>query len=368
MKPKVLICPLDWGLGHAARDIEIIEQLLKYDFKVIIGADKSPLLLLREHFPTLEVVKIKSPTIKYSKNSNLVLPLLLQSPKIIGGIIQEHSYLNKLIKKHNLDIIISDNRYGLWNKKIYNIFISHQLWIRSNNNSKVLERIINKINHWFIKKYQECWIPDIKGANNISGELSNSRKNLKNFKHIGLISRFKKEDSLTEKNLKLQNNFNILVILSGPEPQRSLLEKLLVKQISKSNYKTLIIGGLSDKAHKGSYSNITYVNHLKTPLLKEYLLKTPYVICRSGYSSIMDLVSLKKNAILIPTPGQTEQEYLAIRMREKGWFYTVNQIEFNLDTAILQLKNYSPNDISIDYNYLEIVISKLRNDFEAIAS
>lgn len=368
MKPKVLICPLDWGLGHASRDIEIIEKLIKHGFEVIIGADKSPLFLLREHFPALETVKITSPTIRYSRNSNIVVPLLLQAPKIIAGIIREHFQLNKLIKKHNIDIIISDNRYGLWNKKTYNIFITHQLWIRGNSNLKVLGSTINKINHWFIMKYHECWIPDINDVNNISGELSNSRKSLKNLKYIGMISRFKKDYSLINKGSKFKNNFNVLVILSGPEPQRSILEKLIIEQISESTYNALIIGGLSEKAYKENFNNITYVNHLNTAVLREYISTTPFVICRAGYSSIMDLISLKKRAILIPTPGQTEQEYLSVRMRENGWFYSVNQAEFDLENAILQIKNYSPNDISIDYNSLEHVISDLRNEYQSIAS
>ncbi len=342
LNKRVLVSPLNWGLGHASRDIEIINRLLEANFEVIIGANKAPLLFLQEHFPNLKSIVIPSPAIKYSKKGPMVLKMLTSSPKILWGIHKEHQFLKKIIKKHKIDIVISDNRYGLWNKNAHSIFITHQLWIKSPKKLCFFEPFINKINHRFINKYNECWVPDLEGENNLAGELSHPGKKPQNVKYIGILSRFKSEPrkNLTgfEKPDRFKAEYDILVILSGPEPQRTILEDILTQQISKTAYKTLIVQGNPGSESKSPFKNIQFLNHLETNKLKSLLLKTNIIICRSGYSSIMDLVTLKKSAILIPTPGQTEQEYLAVYLSNKNWFYTVSQNKFELEKAIEELR------------------------------
>ncbi len=339
---KVLICPLNWGLGHASRDVEIISQLLNSNFEVIIGADKAPSLFLQEHFPNLESIVIASPKIEYPKNSSMGLKMLASSPKILRGIYKEHLLLKKIIKEHKIDIVISDNRYGLWSKKTHNIFITHQLWIKSPKKLRFTEPLINKINHWFINKYDECWVPDFESDENIAGELSHPQKKPKNVKYIGILSRFKPDILKTmkdlEKPVRVQTSYDILVILSGPEPQRTIFENILIEQITKTDYKTLIVQGRPGSQSKASFNNIQFINHLGSFELNYLIIKTNIIICRSGYSGIMDLVTLNKSAILVPTPGQTEQEYLATYLGNKNWFYTVSQSRFELEKAVEQLR------------------------------
>jgi len=336
---KILICPMDWGLGHASRDIEIIHHLIKLGNEVIIGADSFPLLLLKEHFPDLKTIVIPSFKISYPQNGFMVLKMLSSAPKLLLGIWKEHRLLKEIVEKHQIDIVISDNRFGLWNRNTHNIFITHQLWIKAPKHLRFVEPIINFINHWFMKKYNECWVPDFEHEPNLSGELSHPVKKPVKVKYIGTLSRFnlpKNEPFI----IKVKDKFDILVLLSGPEPQRTLLEEKLVDQILQTNYKTLVLRGKPGKNEQIWKKNILFLNHLATDELKEIIINTPVIICRSGYSSIMDLVTLKKNAILIPTPGQTEQEYLAEYLMKKECFFAVAQKDFQLEKALNELEKY----------------------------
>ncbi len=350
---RILICPLDWGLGHAGRDIQIIEELIDAGFEVIIGADNAPLFFLQQHFNEIPFIKFPSFKIEYPSNGSMVLKMALSIPKILFGIFTEHIQLKKIIKAERIDCVISDNRYGLWDKKVYSIFIGHQLFIQMPIRIKIFERILNYINHWFINKFDDCWVPDFQGELNLSGTLSHNNKLPKNVSYIGILSRFKALDNSVMGNKNQISNFDILVVLSGPEPQRTIFEKILIEQISASPYSALLVQGKPLEMNNSKFGNIKFANHLETSKLEKLILKTPIIISRSGYSTIMDLVRLGKSAILVATPGQTEQEYLAKRMIEKKWFYAVSQNKFMLEEAIQSLGNYSPDKIQERNNLLK---------------
>lgn len=333
----ILIAPLNWGLGHASRDIPIIKHFLKSNYKVIVAADKAPLSLLKQEFPELEFIKLPAPEIKYTAKQNMPFKMFFSIPKILWGIFNEHQLLKKIIKKHPVEVIISDNRYGLWNKNVRSIFITHQLEIQTPKNLSFLKKIINKMNLGFIKQFDECWVPDYENEENIAGKLAHINHKLINIRYIGLLSRFQ--------NLKIksiEHNYQFLVILSGPEPQRSIMQNILQKQIAQYGKKALFVLGMPDKKIKYSIANMDFINHLPANKLAAYIASTPYVLSRSGYSSIMDYLCLNKKAILIPTPGQTEQEYLSDYLKDKKWFYSCAQDTFNLKTALAESKKYTP--------------------------
>jgi uncharacterized protein (TIGR00661 family) len=349
----VLICPLDWGLGHASRNVVIIKKLLANKFKVIIGADKAPLAFLRTEFPELHYIKIPSVRIKYPKGKHMAFKMLLSVPKLLSGIYKEHLELKKIISQQKIDAVISDNRFGLWNKKLYSVFISHQIEIQTPAYLSFVKPIINKINHWFINKYDICWIPDLPEEEKLAGSLSQISGKLRNTKYIGLLSRFQYNELNTKK-------YDIALILSGPEPQRSIFEQIMVHEIRKTGYKAIVVLGKPKEKNIFYEGNIEYVNHLKTNELQQLILSSELVISRSGYSSIMDYVRLRKNAILVPTPGQTEQEYLAKRLMKKKWFYSISQYGFDLKKAINDCAAYQVPDINISTDLLEIEIRNLR--------
>jgi len=338
-KKSVLICPLDWGLGHATRDVHIIRQLVESGFEVIIGADKAPLYFLRQSFPELSFIEIPSFTVKYAKNKIwMQLKMLVSIPGIIRGIFQEHRQLQLIIKLHQIDIVISDNRYGLWSKRAYSIFITHQLHVIMPSYLRFFETLVKSANYWFIKKYDECWVPDLNDLSNLAGKLAHPANALANVYYIGILSRFI-DGYKAIKNLSIGSDFDVLIVLSGPEPQRSVLEKIIISQLEKLPYRCLIIQGKPLVKSMMETPKIKIVNHLNSENIAYLIQNTPVVISRSGYSSVMDYVALGKHALLIPTPGQTEQEYLGDYLMENNWFYTCRQENLELKTGIEKFKN-----------------------------
>ena len=212
-KKRILVAPLDWGIGHASRCIPIIHHLIKYDFEVVISTNGRSYKLLKSEFPELEFCHIKGYNITYPNSKNMVMKMLTQIPKIILGIITEYFSLRKIIHSKKIDGVISDNRFGMWNKSIPCVFITHQINIKS----PVFSKLINKINHFFIGKYNECWIPDFSN-NLLSGELSKIDFKNDTFKFIGPLSRLEKKD--------LDIKYKYCFLISGPEPQRTILENI----------------------------------------------------------------------------------------------------------------------------------------------
>lgn len=344
-KKKILVCPLDWGLGHAARCIPVIKELLQQDASVIIAADKGPKALLIKEFPFLEIINIPGYDIYYSEKNNMSLKIMRLVPQILKGIDNEHKKTQEIIEKYNIDGIISDNRYGIWSAKAYSVFVSHQIKIKCPKPLSFFEPLIYKLNKHFISKYNECWIPDFEDGLNFSGDLSHNIKLPVPVSYIGVLSRF--SDVLLSSNPKLTSNDNIIAydvmaIISGPEPQRSIFEKIIIDRLKNTKLKSIIVQGKPDVENNAMINDtIRIVSHLSTEKMRESILASQHIISRPGYSTIMDLVTLGKDAIFIPTPGQTEQEYLARFFKMKGYCCFQKQSKFNISSAIEDAKSYS---------------------------
>jgi len=330
-KKNILVCPLDWGLGHASRCIPIISQLKDEGHKIIIATSGRALLMLKNEFPKLEFLEFFGYNVSYPSNDSMVFKMFRMIPSFFLDILTEHRELKKIIKKESIDVVISDHRYGLWNKNVKSILIIHQVMIKCPRILKFMEISFYFLTTFFMKKFSECWIPDVEEKENLSGELSHKYKLPANTRFIGHLSRF------YNKNLKLEHEYSsdLLIILSGPEPQRTIFEEIIFVQLKDTKLKTIVIRGLPEEDKKYFFANhIQVFSSVPTDELTKYLFSTRLVICRSGYSSIMDLIAMKKNALLVPTPGQTEQEYLAKYLFEKNIFYFVKQKYFNLITNI----------------------------------
>lgn len=359
-RKRILICPLDWGLGHASRDIPVIKSLLRNNFEVIIAADNLALELLRQEFPELSFLQFPSYRISYPRNSMMVLTMLVSLPKIISGIRKEHIELRSIVKKHHIDIVISDNRFGLWNKSVFTIFITHQIMVKMPGWLKFLEYPAYRINRFIIHKYNRCWIPDNETPPFLAGDLPRKFRLPRNSVFAGLLSRFADQvskDSSTEKK------YDILVILSGPEPQRTIFEYILTVQIKQTGYRAIIIQGMpgTGSGNITEFKNISFASHLPAAQLENLISASDVIISRPGYTTIMDLIRLKKNAILVPTPGQTEQEYLAAYYNAAGIFYCVSQNEFDVKTALAELKKYVGKINLPEDNLLENLVKSLDN-------
>jgi spore coat polysaccharide biosynthesis predicted glycosyltransferase SpsG len=322
---NILICPLEWGLGHAARMIPLAKKLLETDNHVFIASGQEHLSLFRNELP--EVLCIDFPGFKpvYSRFLPQYISLLLKTPLLVFHIIREHYRLKKLIQKYAVDIVISDNRFGLWNRNVTTAYVTHMPLIPLPKPLRFLEGIGIILHRAVIKRYSFCFIPDLPGELNVSGRLSHGIRLPENVRYIGILSRFLFEEGFSPKDEKPLHN---TVILSGPEPQRRILKENLISLLKDKKPMTIMLEGRPVKTVEEVRSgNIVFYNHLRSPEMKEVITGSEIIITRSGYSTIMELISLKCSALLIPTPGQTEQEYLAEYLSEKGWFSTISQGE-----------------------------------------
>lgn len=312
---RILISPLDWGLGHASRVIPIIDRLLEQGDKVIIAGGGLSLLLLQKQFPTLESIKIPSFKMKYSAGKSQVWAVIKAFPKLIYYSIREHRALKRIVEEENIDFIISDNRFGLYHKSVPSAYITHQLLIKLPKGWTWLEPFAAFVHRCIINKFTECWVPDYEEVeHSLAGELSHPAKLPKNVKYIGVLSRF----NLSERSVGTHGSCvsnQILAILSGAEPQRTIFENELLTSLQNNPSENIILikGKIEAEQKITKVGKVTVYNYMNTEQLQEHIMKADEIICRSGYSSIMDLYALGKlkNATLIPTPGQSEQEYLA---------------------------------------------------------
>lgn len=287
------VAALNWGLGHATRCVPVINRLLDDGQNVVIGSDGIALDYLRNYFPQLKTIQLPALNIRYSAGKSQTATLMLQLPEIFKWIRQDRKALQQILQHEHFDLIISDNRFGLAAPRA--VYITHQLHIRLPQPFRWLEPIAEMWHRKIIEQYTECWIPDYEDYPGLAGELSHPHRLPHNSRYIGPLSRF--QPPLTRPD----TDNSILAIISGPEPQRSIFEQEI-----KEHYDKVIIAN-------GQPPFITDME------LTEYMLKARQVVSRSGYSSIMDydILGILDKAVMIPTPGQPEQEYLATLHKSK---------------------------------------------------
>lgn len=333
--PRILICALEWGIGHATRCVPVIRQLLKQKHEVIIAADGRPLAFLREYFPDLEFIRLPGFRVSYPEGKNMALKMTFQSPFILYGIFREHKRLKEIIRDYRIDGVISDNRFGMWSKRAYSVYLTHQLHIMAPERMKWVEPWLYRAHQWFIRHYDECWVPDIPGRNNLSGDLSHQQPLPENCHYIGYLSRFDIGNSLPEPDDGYKGP-ELLIMLSGPEPQRTIFEDITINELASCpQLNVVILRGLPGAPDLSApLPGVTTYNHLPDKEIRRLIWGAGTIICRPGYSTIMDLVTLGRNAILVPTPGQTEQEYLAHYLSSKGMFISLEQEGFSLSKAL----------------------------------
>lgn len=346
-----LVCPLDWGIGHATRCVPVILALQDQGWKVIVAADGRPYEFYRNEYPRFELLRFPGTRVTYPSGGAMMVPAMTAMiPKLLLGIRKEQKQLQKLVKDTRACLVISDNRYGCRHKKIYSVFITHQLNIRVPAAMGWAAPLLRKISSFFITKYDECWIPDTEDEGGLSGRLSHCHKLPGNAHFIGPLTRFVHEASMPA-NFAVPEA-EIFVMLSGPEPQRSILEKMLISQLKETSYTAVIAGGRTEAGDRSvADGRIQIFPHMTSALMKHYIQHSKYIICRSGYSTLMDLAVFGRPAILIPTPGQTEQEYLANRFSKMNVHHSVPQSKFRLNEALKEAESQTGiiirNDLAI---------------------
>ena len=320
MKKRILVAPLNWGLGHATRCIPIINALILNNFEPIIASDGVALTLLKKEFPNVKCLELPSYNVTYAKNGkHFKLKLIKDSPKLLKAIKSEKKVIKKIIESEGISGIISDNRLGVRSKKVPSVFITHQLNVLSGSTTWLSTKMHQKI----INKFDACWVPDTPGEINLSGKLGHT----KNFEipttYIGPLSRF------TKKDIEIKND--LMVLISGPEPQRSMLEELLLTELKNYDGKVMFVKGIMESEQTIQVNGrMTIYNFMTSALLQKAINESELIISRSGYTTVMDLAKLNKKAFFIPTPGQFEQKYLADRLNEMRLIPTCSQDDFSI--------------------------------------
>ena len=352
---KILLAPLDWGLGHTTRCISIIKQLLDKGNSVTVACNDRQKAILIQEFSEIDFLYLEGYNVSYSNNKfYLPFKLIAQLPKINYRIFQEHRWLQRILKEQKIDVVISDNRYGLYSKLAPTVFITHQLTIKAP--FVWLENLLQRINYSFINRFSQCWVPDYVGSPNMAGLLSHPQTlPLIPIYYIGPLARFQ------GRTQPINNyQYTYCIILSGPEPQRTILENKIVKQLQLISSNCLLARGIPDddlNKIKIDSSFVTIKNHLNGKELEEAIINSEYIITRSGYTSVMELMNLQKKTILIPTPGQTEQEYIGQKLMNQKWALCINQNEFELTDAINEASSFNYQLPSLSDSPLDIFIT-----------
>jgi hypothetical protein len=329
---KVVIAPLDWGLGHATRIIPIIRYLVGTGRSVTVAATPVGISVIKTEFPNLEYLPMPGYRMDYPRRGRFFfLHMIRRLPRMMSAILKEHRWLRNAQRIHRWDLIISDNRYGFRHPDVPSVFITHQLNIRTEISSGV-DMLVKKMNLAMIRRFDTCWIPDEETMPGLAGTLSHGGIP-PTARYIGPLSRLTPSPGIRGSDL--------LILLSGPEPQRSILESRILQALKTCQEKVTLVRGLPEETDLPVLrEGQTILNHLPAEALGRMMAEAGLVICRSGYSSVMDLVCTGTPAVLIPTPGQTEQEYLARHLEREGYFPFIEQENFTLQAALVCAKNF----------------------------
>lgn len=333
--PRILVAPLDWGLGHATRCIPLIRLLLQRGCYVLVAAEGAVEHLLRSEFPQLHYLPLQGYRVRYAKTgAGLLKAMAQQLPRLLKSIKAENIWLQKIVQQYDIDAVISDNRYGLHHSSVYTVLITHQLQVQTPL-GKFGHRFLQRFIYQYINRFSACWVPDYEAAPGLAGALSHPQKMpAVPVTYLGPLSRFSAGvDSLQH---------YVLVLLSGPEPQRTLLEQQLLAQVKSFGAPVLFVRGLPGTVGLPAVPyNVNIMNHLSANAMQQALEGAQFVIARTGYSTVMELMALHKKSILIPTPGQTEQQYLAKHLMQHNYALCLLQKGFDMGKAVSLAQHFN---------------------------
>ncbi|MDH7516784.1 MAG: glycosyltransferase family protein [Candidatus Thermoplasmatota archaeon] len=330
---KIIYGVCSWGLGHATRSLPVIRKLIDEDNDLtIISSGRSLELLKKELGEDIEYIDMPDYPMLLSENARqFMAKSMIYWPKFISGMRKGLRQLTKMLETRKCDRIISDARYEIYSRKIPSFFISHQMRIMNPLRIKMLESGSEIFNLFFFRRYCGVIVPDYKD-DNLSGDLSHNLKKIDEDKlhYVGVLSDFKKTD--------VKKDIDYLISISGPEPQRTLLEKKLLSQINQLDGKIVVTLGKTEKKDNDVGKNVEIYSFLTKDKREDFLNRAKLVVSRSGYSTILDLAVIGTKALMTPTPGQIEQEYLAEYHNKKGSFYSVSQDKIDLKRDTITAK------------------------------
>jgi hypothetical protein len=337
---RVLVSPLDWGLGHATRVVPLVRTLTALGCGVTLAASDASRVLLAAEFPQLPMLDLPGYRIRYpQKGGHFFGKMVLQLPRILYAVVREHLWLRAAMREHRWDAVVSDNRYGLFHPRARCVILTHQVRIRTG--WRVSDRLLRPLLWWVLRRFEACWVPDMPGVPNLAGALCHGRMP-EHVRHIGPLSRLEV--------VPLPQAPCLLILLSGPEPQRTLLEGILRGELADAGLPAVVVRGLPGTGgRRVDGSGVEWLDHVDAAGLQDLLARATLVVARSGYSTVMDLVRTGHPAVFVPTPGQPEQGYLARHLSESGLFPYLAQEGFRLAAALRLAGAFRGSRPAFDY-------------------
>lgn len=342
-KPLLLFSPLDWGLGHLTRSIPILKEFQTRGWQIVVACNSTQKNLLQSEIYGLQFVMLKGYNVHYGRNKLLTrLKLTLQLINILMRIKWENRWLRSYLDRQAVDLVLSDNRYGFFSTRVPSVFITHQLRPITGLGS-FADNLIQQFLYRYINRFSRCWVPDNHDTPALAGALSHPTSLPRTqLEYIGPLSRLKahtpESNSSTER---------VLILLSGPEPQRTILENIISSQLAAfntadpSSFNFTLVRGLPGIGHRQlELPGVQSHDHAGAQKLNGLVIDSDLIVCRSGYTTLMDMIKLKKKMILIPTPGQTEQEYLGKYFMNNHFAICFEQRNFSLQHAIEAAKGF----------------------------
>lgn len=346
-----LISPLNWGLGHSTRDIPIIKELLRNGHEVTVATSGNALALLKREVPECNFILYKDYPTPYSSTRFFLPKFVASIPILLKAMLNERKRLSQILAENKYDVIISDNRMGVYSDKVPSYFITHQLRFSLPDYLKPFEIGTLYVNAFFHTKFTGVIVPDIKPngmGGNLSGKLANSNIKITNIKtyYAGILT--------SAEMKKVDQDLDFLIIVSGPEPQRTKLEEIVLSQVRKlPGEKVVLLGSPQREQHQKLDEHTVVHSYVSNEEKAELMNRAKFLISRSGYTTMMELAELdKKHGLFTPTPGQTEQEYLSKYYARQGWFLSCSQYKLRFPDNVEEAMKFSgfPNMPKTDEN------------------
>ena len=330
-RKRILVAPLDWGLGHATRSVPIIRALRSRGAEVVLGADAGPLELLSGEFPDLDHVRIPGAHIRYSRSRSQLWSMVRQFPAMLRSVQAEQALFDRLRGELELDGVVSDQRFGVRSPDLPSVLITHQVFPFT----PIAQPALRKLNLRHIVRFHRCWVMDEPRAPGLSGELAHHGPLPPNARFIGAVSRF------TNTGEDVPKTWDIVAVVSGPEPQRGLFEEALGRQLAAIRGRHLLVCGKPGTHGAHDQGRVQRVPHLPARELEAAMKGARMIVSRTGYTTLMDLAAIGRTALVVPTPGQAEQEYLGDLHRGTGRYLVQEQHELDLAHAWDRLRDRS---------------------------
>jgi len=360
---KIFISLLDWGLGHACRVLPVIRKFNDEGYSVYIASSGRAKELLKRELTDCHFVDFPRYPVRYPRTRFFVTRFMLVIfPAMLITMWREHYHLKKLQKIYNFDLIISDNRFYAWHKNVPSFLISHQLRYKLPWPINNFEWLPEYFNYFFFRRYDKIIIPDNHEPESYTGQLSHKLRflNPDGLYYAGILT------SLVPEDEQITEIIDYLIIISGPEPQRSKFEQIIFKQVNQLKGNVVVALGLPEKNYKIRQGNAVFYTFMDRQQMSRYMQMARFIIGRPGYTSVMEMIELNKRGVFIPTPGQVEQVYLARYFEQQGWCHFVTQEKMNLAEAVTVGEKYPgfPLNESSSENNVDKLFSNIFNRIE----